>query len=88
MFRSSCAVPVWFTNANKDTLWPTLLSIWILNHRLLSHLSFLKQKKEDFFLTEYADRTREKRKFELKNTFAVHGIVLSFVNKHLHLNSK
>lgn len=48
MFRSSCAVPVQFTSANKGTLWPMLLSIQILNHLLLSHLSFLKQKKEDF----------------------------------------
>lgn len=45
-------------------------------------------EKRGFLKTEYADRTREKRKFELKNTFAVHGIALSFVNKHLHLNTK
>lgn len=49
MFRSSCAVPVQFTSASKDTLWPTLLSIQILNNLLLSQLSFLKQKKEMFF---------------------------------------
>lgn len=59
MFRSSCAVPVQFTSANKDTLWPMLLSIQNLNHLLLSHLSFLKQKKEDFFkLSMQAEQER------------------------------